>query len=168
MHVFRRRARAPDADVDHVGRPEDQLLDPETGLYASWYLRVRLAEEVRRALRHGRPFSVIACIPQHLPGQENVQAVKSAGRQFSRLLRGGDLVGLTDDQCIVVGLPETLASGARVLAQRLRGELVLRTAHVSKQIWLVGRASCPEDGKSIEALLEAAIAGAKESRQAAA
>ena len=168
MKLFRRREKKPEIEEDRSARPEDLLFDPETELYMPWYLHMRLAEEVQRALRHERPLTIIACVPQELPGQKGTQAVETLSPQFGRLLRGGDLVGRIEDGVIAVGLPETPESGARVLAQRLRSELVLRAAHVSRRNWLVGWAVCPQDGENIEALLEFALTAAQQSRRAAA
>ena len=168
MKLFRRQEKKPDIEEERMARPEDLLFDPETELYVPWYLHMRLAEEVQRAVQHRRPLTIIVCVPQELPGQRGTQAVETISPQFAKLLRGGDLVGRIEDGVIAVGLPETPESGARVLAQRLRSELVLRAAHVSRRNWLVGWATCPEDGEEIEALLEVALSAAQQSRQAAA
>ena len=168
MKLFRREEKKPNIEEERSTRPEDLLFDPETELYVPWYLHMRLAEEVRRAVQHRRPLTIIVCVPQELPGQKGTQAVETISPQFAQLLRGGDLVGEIEDGVIAVGLPETPESGARVLAQRLRSELVLRAAHVSKRNWLVGWAACPQDGEKIEALLEFALTAARQSRQAAA
>ena len=168
MKLFHHQEKKPDVDEERIARPEDLLFDPETELYVPWYLHMRLAEEVQRAVRHERPLTIIVCVPQELPGQKGTQAVETISPQFARLLRGGDIVGRIEDGIIAVGLPETPESGARVLAQRLRTELVLRAAHVSRRNWLVGWAVCPEDGENIEALLEFALSAAQQSRQAAA
>jgi GGDEF domain-containing protein len=168
MKLFRRHEKTPNVDEVRSASPEDLLFDPETELYVPWYLHMRLAEEVQRAVRHGRPLTIIVCVPQELPGQKGTQAVETISPQFSQLLRGGDLVGRIEEGVIAVGLPETPESGARVLAQRLRSELVLRAAHVSKRNWLVGWAVCPEDGENVEALLEFALTAAQQSRRAAA
>jgi GGDEF domain-containing protein len=170
MHFFRRQPKAPkpESNEGRATSPEELLLDPETKLYISWYLHQRLAEEVERAKRHGRPFSIIVCRPQALPGEETSRAVETASPHFSRLLRQGDLVGHLEDGVIAIGLPETPAAGARVLSHRLRSELSLRSAFVNKQIWQVGWASCPEDGETPEALLQSAAAATSERRRAAA
>ncbi len=168
MKLFRRHEKTPDVDEERSASPEDLLFDPETELYMPWFLHMRLAEEVQRAVRHGRPLTIIVCVPQELPGQKGTQAVETISPQFGGLLRGGDLVGRIEDGVIAVGLPETPESGARVLAQRLRSELVLRAAHVSKRNWLVGWAVCPQDGEDVDALLEFALTAARQSRQAAA
>ncbi len=166
MPLFRRQPKAHD---DHAAKPEELLLDPETKLYASWYLHRRLAEEVQRAKRHGRPFSIIICRPQALLGEGTSQAIETAARpHFNRLLCQGDLVGRLEDGAIAIGLPETPAAGARVLSQRLRGELSLRSAFVSKQIWQMGWATCPKDGETLEAMLQSAMAKTSERRRATA
>ena len=151
-----------------VEMTERVLFDAETDLYASWYLRRVLNEEVARATRHGRPFSLIACLPQALPGESIPELVKQAGPFFRRLLRHGDHAGLLASEVVAIGLPETAASGARVLAQRLRTELGVRRTSQGRRVWLVGWASHPECGASVEALLEAALDATKGSRQRAA
>ena len=53
MKLFRRQEEKPEIEEDRTARPEDLLFDPETELYVPWFLHMRLAEEVQRAVRHG-------------------------------------------------------------------------------------------------------------------
>ena len=163
MNLLGLKTKGPNLD-----RPDEVLFDPQTDLYVSWYLRRRLAEEVARATRYRRPFSLIACVPQALPGESIPQLVKQGGPFFRRLLRHGDHAGLLEGEVVAIGLPETPASGARVLAQRLRTELGVRRTSQGRRVWLVGWASHPDDGTTVEALLQAALEATKESRQRAA
>jgi len=163
MNLLGLKTKGPNLD-----RPDEVLFDPQTDLYVSWYLRRRLTEEVARATRYGRPLSLIACVPQALPGESIRQLVKQGGPFFRRLLRHGDHAGLLEGEVVAIGLPETPASGARVLAQRLRTELGVRRTPEGRRVWLVGWASLPEHGASVDALVQAALEATKESRLRAA
>lgn len=142
-----------------------QTLDPDTGLYSRESFKRRLAGEVAHAAREARPYSVIACVPQQLPGEHLADIVQAAAACIRNVVRDEDLAGRLKDDTLAIGLPETGVDGARVLAHRLTSELRLRTAHLRSTIWQAGFACLPEDGSTAEALLHAAIEAAKESRR---
>jgi hypothetical protein len=133
----------------------------DTERHTSERFEFRLKQQVNRAARDASPYAVLACVPQLLPGEGVADVVEAAAASLSDLVRADDLVGRLSDEIIAIGLPETNADGARVFANRLQGELSLRSAHVRSIRWGAGFASLPEDGTTAEELLRAAIEGAK-------
>jgi GGDEF domain-containing protein len=140
------------------------MWDPDTGLWTREYFKRQLAREVERAAREGYAYAVIACAPQQLPGEQVVDVVQVAAACVRNLLRTEDLAGRLTRDALAMGLPETDAAGARVLAFRLKSDLRLRTAHMKTTLWEAGFASLPEDGSTAEELLKAAIEAARNSR----
>lgn len=155
-------------DLSESEHPEDFFLDHVSGLFAGWYLRIQLAQEILRVKRHQRPLSIIACMPQMLRGDDPGNFLAAAGEHVRKLLRECDLAGTYRDGAFIVILPETPEAGARVLAQRLRSELALRSPHIGIKVWLVGWASYPGQGTDPEALWASATESANASREAAA
>ena len=137
----------------------------DTQLHTSERFEFRLKQQVNRAARDASPYAVLACVPQHLPGEGVADVVEAAAASLCDLVRADDLVGRLSDEIIAIGLPETNADGARVFADRLQAELSLRSAHVRSIRWEAGVASLPEDGWTAEELLQAAIEGAKGRRR---
>ncbi|OGO49967.1 MAG: hypothetical protein A2148_07650 [Chloroflexi bacterium RBG_16_68_14] len=136
-----------------------------TWLYTSREFRRRLTEEVERAAREERPYTVVACVPQHLPGEGVGDIVRVAADCVHNLVRDDDLAGRLDDDILAIGLPDTDADGARVFCYRLQGDLRLRSYHLRNTVWDADFACLPEDGSPAEELLQAAIKAAKTRRR---
>jgi diguanylate cyclase (GGDEF)-like protein len=123
--------------VDNVRVHEEaqrlSLTDPLTGLSNYRYLRESLRREVERASRFGRALSVLALDLDHFK-EVNDTYGHAAGdavlAEFARRLRAEirevDFAFRQGGEEFVVLLPETDASGAAVLAERL-GTAVRRT-----------------------------------------
>jgi two-component system, cell cycle response regulator len=104
------------------------ITDPLTGIYNRGYINERLPQEIRRANRYGRDFSLIMCDIDHfkkvndtyghLAGdavlKEFVRCVTSVIRQQV------DWAGRYGGEEFLIVLPETNLAGAMVLAERLR------------------------------------------------
>ena len=142
-----------------------QMVDKETGLYAGEAFERLLADEVERADAGDYPFSIIACVPYRLPGEQAADVVRIAAACIRDLLRRDDLAGRLNEDILAIGLPDTKPDSARVVAHRLKSDLGLRTAHWRATKWEAGVASLPEDGETAEELILAAIEAAKESHR---
>lgn len=134
------------------------------GLLPSPELELALAADVERAAEGGRSYAIVACMPQRL-FDEGDAVIEAAAACLRDLLRDDDISGLLgDDQCLVIGLPDTALDGARVLAYRLKSDLALRTGRLGTTVWMAGYACLPDDGTTAEALLRAArraVAGSR-------
>lgn len=104
--------------------------DGLTGLYVHRYFQIRLREELSRALRHGRPVSLILADVDHFKvvndchGHQTGDAVL---REVARLIRGNlrdvDVAARYGGEEMAVILPETDAAGARIVAERIRAAI---------------------------------------------
>jgi len=151
-----------------MSTPKTNPADGDTRLLSSDALRGQATAAIERALAEGEPLSLVACIPQQLPGERASGVVGVAAACIDTLLRGDDFVGLIESDVLAIALPDTDAAGARVLAFRIKGELRLRTAHLRSTVWEAGCASLPDDGSTVDDLIAAALQSAKMSRRNAA
>ena len=151
------------------------VLDQLTGLYDRTQSRRLLEQEIQRASRSGRPFSLLMLDVDDLRlvnelfgrdyGDRVIRAVADVVRVGVRLI---DTVGRHGDDAFVVLLPETGRDGALVLADKLRrgvAEISWRTegrpVRVSASLAVV---TYPDDGTTADQLLmsaDAAVAEAK-------
>jgi GGDEF domain-containing protein len=141
------------------------MVDWETGLFAGDAFEKLLTEEVTRASTGEFLFSVIACVPYQLPGEQQKDVVQVAAGCIRELLRKDDLAGRLSDEVLAIGLPDTSVDEARVVAHRLKSDLGLRTAHWRATKWEAGVAALPDDGETGVDLIRAAIEHAKESHR---
>ena len=137
----------------------------DADLYEGERFRQMLEVQVERAHRGRRPYTILACVPQQLPG-EGVALVVAAGAWLAPgLVRNSDLAGLLHPEVVTIGAPETSAPGAQALAHRLQSELSLRSGLRHGVRWEAGFACLPEDGSTPQELLQAAIEAARTRRQ---
>ncbi len=116
----------------------------------------RLLVDVARAGVTDQPYTLVACVPQQLPGEDNSDLVPRAAEHVSTLVRDTDVVGTLDGEIIAIGLPDASPNGARVAASRLQGDLHQHSIGVRNILWETGYASFPEDaGNSSDLLLTA-------------
>jgi len=107
------------------------LTDGLTGLYNRRHLKKRLQEESNRAIRHQHPLSCLFIDADHFK-QVNDKYGHSAGDQvlvalakrIREQLRGSDLPTRYGGEEIAVLLPQTDASNAQLLAERIRQHIV--------------------------------------------
>jgi GGDEF domain-containing protein len=125
-----------------------------------------LADHVARAAQEQGSYAVIACIPQRFRGEDVGDLTRIGAESVRRLVRSQDVAGRVLDEALIVGLPDTDAAGARVLAFRLKSELGLRTSRLRSTKWLAGFACMPENGTTAGELLEAALESAENGDQA--
>lgn len=137
-------------------------VDPLTGLGNYRRLVEALDAEVKRTGRTGRPFAVVLFdLDQlksindrygHLTGSRALCRLADVLRIHSRAIDTAARYG--GDEFAVI-LPETMGEGARLVASRVRSQLAaggLQPALSASS----GVAVYPQDGKTIEALLEVA------------
>jgi len=138
--------------------------DPTTKAYTRAYFDDAVHNEIRKANRFGRTFSVvrieldeIAALRDHRPRAEFERWLEAVTYQIGRSLRGTDLLAAESDSQFLVLLPETDALGVAVLKRRIRSTLVrcdelqgLDPDHRPEV--LAAAATFPADGTQLEAL----------------
>jgi diguanylate cyclase (GGDEF)-like protein len=171
------RARLAEAAVE----------DPVTGLPAKRLAVARLAEEVERAHRHGRPFTLLrldldglgVVVERHGAAAAR-ELLRSVGEAVRGRCRRSDLVARWDESGFAVLLPETGGGGGRTIAARLREAVATRRNAVDDAVFAVslsvGVASIAEaapippggtaPGPGAEALALAADGAMRQAREA--
>jgi len=136
--------------------------DPVTKAYTWAFFEDVVRNEIRKAGRFGRAFSLlkvelagVAALRRELPDTEFAAWLERLAFQVGRVLRTTDLLAAETDSRFAVLLPETDALGAAVLKRRIgevleRGEL-LRGERPVPRLHLAA-ASYPVDGTQLEEL----------------
>jgi len=139
--------------------------DLPTKVFINEEFESRLAEQVRHAVDRRRPYALLICIPQHLPGEDVTDVANVGAHCVREYVRADDLTGRLNGEIIAVGLPETEASGARVFAQRIQSDLSLRSNRLRSTSWEAGVATLPQDGLTAHELLNVAVTSARTRRR---
>ncbi|MBW2274935.1 MAG: response regulator [Deltaproteobacteria bacterium] len=137
--------------------------DPTTRTYTDAYFRDAVRNEIQKASRFGRPFSVVQIVTGPLGdlrrrGSDNqfTQWVEELVEHIGGALRGTDLLASESESRYRILLPETDAVGASVLSQRVRDivtESDLLGRRQDERIELImATASYPGDGTQLESL----------------
>ncbi len=140
-------------------------VDIRTGLFEKQDFLRLLTAEVDDALREGRPYAVLAVVPQHFPNEDMTDVVRIAASCVRDLVRDGDLAGHVDDEIMAIGLFNGDRTAAAILSQRLQSDLRLRSFHLRSTNWETGVACVVDDGKSANDLLDTAISAARNRRR---
>lgn len=140
MPLFReRKEEAPKQSPPEMtapAPPPGPHLLREGPLLAPWYVMCRLAEELERSRRYGRPLSVLIARIQLLPHETIPEQGRAAAAEAAtKAARGTDLVGWLDDRRIIAVMPETDAASARFAVSRLRDEMWLLSHAQGGQKW---------------------------------
>jgi diguanylate cyclase (GGDEF)-like protein/putative nucleotidyltransferase with HDIG domain len=138
--------------------------DPLTGLENRRGLEERIGTEVERALRYGRPLTLMIGDLDHFKRVNDVlghRAGDSALVQLGEILttreRKVDSVARTGGEEFTIVLPDTDEHEAYMVAERIRVEVEERFADDTAALTIsFGLATFPDHGRSPEALLEAA------------
>ena len=94
------------------------LFESDALLYASWYLTLRLREEVERARRYGQPLSLLVLAPRSSRrGAHDRAGLADALRQQ---IRASDLAGALPDDRVGIVLPNTGVTEVRQTKRRLQ------------------------------------------------
>jgi diguanylate cyclase (GGDEF)-like protein len=149
------------------------LQDELTGLANRRALEEMLANEVNRALRHGRPLSVLMADVDHFKTINDTYGHRAGDevlRQLARLvadkLRSIDRPARYGGEELFVMMPETPVDEARRVAERIRSGVEGHTFVVEPEddeppielrlTWSVGVASLPENTDRLDELVELA------------
>lgn len=141
---------------------EMAVTDFLTGLYIRRYFMVKLQDELHRAERYNKVFSVIMAdidkfknINDTYGHTEGDRVLKEAGRFLQRNIRQIDVIARYGGEEFVILFPETDKKVAYALAERLRkGFSQIKLNNLPKISISLGIASYPEDGKAIEDLIK--------------
>ena len=138
--------------------------DPLTGAYVATYFRERLAQEVDRARRSGRPLSLVRLSLDNLEKLAESRGPVAAARVVSavaRILKAhldpSFLLGWLGRSDYEILLPEKEKEAARGLAQEVKHALETEPVDAGdgEPVYLkvsTGVVSCPEDAQSAEFL----------------
>ena len=119
------------AVVDQMRLFHQSITDYLTGLYQRRHLEPRLDHEVKRSLRYGTPFSLLAMDADHFKRINDTyghQAGDQALRAIAHVIRSSvrahiDLPARMGGEEFAVLLPETDEAGALKLAERIREQM---------------------------------------------
>jgi len=163
---------------------ESALTDPLTGLHNARYLQLFLEQELHRAVREGRPLSVLVMdldnfkpINDTFGHARGDEVLRDLGRLFQASLRGGDLFARYAGDEFVAVLPETNPTEARVVAEKVRAVVAAYDPRMSGndlggiRVGIsIGSASYPDaagDAATLIACADAAMYRDKSLRKAA-
>jgi hypothetical protein len=136
---------AQNAQTDNWRSRAGRLLsirDRDTSLYADWYFRLRLQEELERAERY--TYQVTVIIAKSGDGDAEQEARRWQQSDVRDHLRRSDLPAILRDGSLGVILPNTSRSST------LKGRLMKSIASASAQ---VGVACYPEDGPDVSNIM---------------
>lgn len=121
------------------------LYDPETGLFAAWFFGLRCPEECYRAVRYGRPLTLLLIEVRN----DEDDFYSAVGPVVGELKAGrrSDVASYLGAGRFAVLLPETDTAGAEILASRFEA--------LAPGV-ITGIASHPYDGGNEEQLLACA------------
>lgn len=108
--------------------------DPLTGCFNRGHLIEMLPQEIKKALRYGRPFALIICDIDHFKNVNDTyghQGGDQVLKEFVQCIRGEfrsgiDWVARYGGEEFVIALPETNVMGAQALAERIRRNIAKR------------------------------------------
>jgi diguanylate cyclase (GGDEF)-like protein len=153
-------------NAERFARLEQRTLqDPDTGAYRIEYLHDVVRNEIEKANRFGRSFSLlrvaaepIAPLRERLDDQTFRNWHGSLARYLGRLLRATDLLAVEEDGRFCVLLAETGAVGAATFKQRTRqalsrGEPIAAVKAALRPEVILGSVSYPGDATQLEALI---------------
>jgi two-component system, cell cycle response regulator len=142
--------------------------DGLTGVFNRREFTKRLQAELTRSQRYGYPCSLMMFdidffkkLNDTYGHQAGDEALKQVAALLIQAVRPSDQVARYGGEEFAVIMPETTASDAGIVAERLRQQLVAQPIHVSEQQTLqvtasIGVATFPHDAQADDALLAAA------------
>jgi hypothetical protein len=171
--LFKRRARDDPHSPPEEASPSPATpggaaaLRDELGLHQPWYLDLRLKEELARAARADRVFSLATWEPRLLPGDTpDPEIIAKAARLIASKLRSYDLVGRIADQRIAALLLDADYHHASTVAYRIKADIQVEIPGAGK--WKAGTATFGRDGVDGDSLIQVALRRMDDSTGAAA
>jgi diguanylate cyclase (GGDEF)-like protein len=151
--------------VDKIKRVSDT--DELTGLYNMRAFTVVLSRNFKQSLRYSHPLSVVMIDCDNLKQVNDTHGHESGNRLLQHVartvrseLRGSDVLARYGGDEFIALLPETDARGAREMGERIRRaiEMSRLDVHGTDVVTTVsiGIASYPDDGGSLELIMEKA------------
>jgi len=135
--------------------PEAVLMD-ELGLYHLWYLERRLQEELARAGRTSRIFSLACWRTRLLPGESlNDGQVRKAAELIAKRLRSYDVFARIDEERFVALVLDAEYQAASTVAFRIKGDMQIQIQSSGR--WQAGVSAFPRDGMEGNALIQTAF-----------
>lgn len=126
------------AEMEAMNRrlEEISVRDPLTGLYNRRYFEDRLGTEFQRAHRHGRPLTVLMADIDHFKSindtyghQTGDEVLRGVGLLLVNQTRATDITARYGGEEFVAVLPETDATGALRVAEKLRESVAVAPLH---------------------------------------
>jgi diguanylate cyclase (GGDEF)-like protein len=163
-------SRALENAREYTETRETALTDALTGLRNARYMRIRLAEEMNRAVKTGAPLALLGMdldgfkqINDNYGHAKGDEVLREAGRILTHHVRNYDLaVRIAGDEFAVL-LPDTDMARAEVVSLKIKGEMerygeMLREGDPAfpRLGVSIGVAMYPEDGGEMDSLLHAA------------
>jgi diguanylate cyclase (GGDEF)-like protein len=150
------------------------VTDSLTGLYVRRYFMVKLQEEIHRADRYNKIFSVIMVDLDRFKNINDTyghdagdRALKAISQFLQKNIRDVDAIARYGGEEFVMLIPDADKDAALCLAERLRDELSRTRVGELPQITIsLGVASYPTDGTDIEELIKKADAAMYAAKQA--
>ncbi|MEC5398821.1 diguanylate cyclase [Uliginosibacterium sp. H1] len=131
--------------------------DPLSGLFSRAHWQQRLEEEFARASRHGRPSSLLLLDADHFKTINDTyghacgdEAIRHLGHLIQVQVRHSDIAGRVGGEEFAVILPETDASHAMRLAERVRDALASSPLPFNAEQYLTVSIGIAELSSSIE------------------
>lgn len=107
-------------------------------LLVRWFAEYRLAQELDRSRRYGRPLAVLVASPALLPHEElSEDALLAAVAAAHAAARTTDLVGWFSEREILMVLVETAPDDARTALSRWRDEMWLKGRSAGGPKWTI-------------------------------
>jgi diguanylate cyclase (GGDEF)-like protein len=176
-----------DEDIEMLGAVADQaaisiskaqlwemaINDSLTGLHVRRYFMAKLQDEIHRTQRYKKSLSVVMgdldmfkTVNDTYGHTAGDKVLKAVGAFLQKSVRDVDSVGRYGGEEFIMFLPETVKEAAFILADRLRkGVSEIEVGNLPPVTISLGIATFPDDGKSIDDLLQradAALYAAKE------
>lgn len=130
-----------------INARRNALYEPDTGLFAHWYMELRGQEECDRAARYGRELALVVIEPARQHGDPPHRTGLRVW--LGKNLRSSDIAGVLGNGRIMILMPEGSAESADAFVARMKAD-----GYAS----MVGLACVPQDGTTFGALCRTAVA----------
>jgi GGDEF domain-containing protein len=147
--LIRRRTR-PSPQRLHadkfINARRDALYEPNTGLFAHWYIELRGQEECDRAGRYSRTLALLVIEPTR--PHDDARHLMGLRQWLGSNLRSSDVAGVLGNGRYIIIMPEASGDSAGAFIGRMKADGFAST---------VGIACFPDDGATFAPLYRAAV-----------